>query len=50
MEKKEVIKILKKPTWEVGEKYAVKHRVPYSDVVFDMEIAYEKAPYCPDSP
>jgi hypothetical protein len=50
MEKTEIIKILKKPSWEVGEKYKVQHRVPYSEVVFDMEIEYENAPYCPNVP
>ena len=50
MEKTDIIKILKKPSWEVGERYKVVHKIPYSEVQFDMEIVYEKAPYCPNSP
>lgn len=53
MEKKDIVAILKKPTWEVGEKVHAVHRVPYSSnptVEFDMEIQYENAPYCPEVP
>ena len=49
MEKTEIVKILKKPTWEVGEKYKTVHKVPYFDVSFELEIQYENAPYCPNT-
>ena len=44
MEKTEIVKILKKPSWEVGEKYKTVHNVPYSDVSYELEIQYENAP------
>lgn len=50
MEKTEIVKVLKKPSWEVGEKYKTVHKIPYSDVSFELEIQYENAPYCPNTP
>ena len=43
MEKTDIIKILKK-SWTVGDKYKVVHKVPYSDVSFDLEIELLKKP------